>query len=160
MHSWEATENYGNHQSNQTVPEALLKTVPKEWNYKPKELKRKESGKCKHVLQIPAKIMGTYLRRTYQKWRNKLCDFMVNIIMSFLLTFLDYSWSWRHISVLLFLLNISKMFGYHYVYILYSAWSGLSFSSQLTIYTKRINRTYLKNIKKTSRVRWHILAES
>ncbi|XP_009581198.1 PREDICTED: uncharacterized protein KIAA0825-like [Fulmarus glacialis] len=46
MHSWEATENYGTYQHKQIVPESLLKTVPKEWNYTPREMKRKESGKC------------------------------------------------------------------------------------------------------------------
>ncbi|XP_032940796.1 uncharacterized protein KIAA0825 homolog isoform X4 [Catharus ustulatus] len=46
MHSWEATENYGTYQHKQMVPESLLKTVPKEWNYTPREMKRKESGKC------------------------------------------------------------------------------------------------------------------
>uniref|UniRef100_A0A8C3RP94 Uncharacterized protein n=1 Tax=Chelydra serpentina TaxID=8475 RepID=A0A8C3RP94_CHESE len=46
MHSWEATENYGTYQHKQIVPESLLKTVPKEWNYIPREMKRKESGKC------------------------------------------------------------------------------------------------------------------
>nr|XP_041567193.1 uncharacterized protein KIAA0825 homolog isoform X2 [Taeniopygia guttata] len=46
MHSWEATENYGTYQHKQIVPEGLLKTVPKEWNYTPREMKRKESGKC------------------------------------------------------------------------------------------------------------------
>ncbi|XP_065512002.1 uncharacterized protein KIAA0825 homolog isoform X3 [Caloenas nicobarica] len=46
MHSWEATENYGTYQHKQVVPESLLKTVPKEWNYTPREMKRKESGKC------------------------------------------------------------------------------------------------------------------
>ncbi|KAF1501545.1 hypothetical protein FQV17_0012176, partial [Megadyptes antipodes antipodes] len=46
MHSWEATENYGTYQHKQRVPESLLKTVPKEWNYTPREMKRKESGKC------------------------------------------------------------------------------------------------------------------
>lgn len=46
MHSWEATENYGMYQHKQIVPESLLKTVPKEWNYTPREMKRKESGKC------------------------------------------------------------------------------------------------------------------
>ncbi|XP_048359694.1 uncharacterized protein KIAA0825 homolog isoform X2 [Sphaerodactylus townsendi] len=46
MHSWEATENYGTYQHKQIVPESLLKTVPKEWNYVPREMKRKESGKC------------------------------------------------------------------------------------------------------------------
>ncbi|XP_061874429.1 uncharacterized protein KIAA0825 homolog [Colius striatus] len=46
MHSWEATENYGMYQHRQIVPESLLKTVPKEWNYTPREMKRKESGKC------------------------------------------------------------------------------------------------------------------
>ncbi|KAM6109875.1 uncharacterized protein KIAA0825 homolog [Phoenicopterus ruber ruber] len=45
MHSWEATENYGTYQHKQIVPESLLKTVPKEWNYTPREMKRKESGK-------------------------------------------------------------------------------------------------------------------
>lgn len=47
MHSWEATENYGTYQHKQIVPESLLKTVPKEWNYIPREMKRKESGKCR-----------------------------------------------------------------------------------------------------------------
>uniref|UniRef100_A0A803YGH4 KIAA0825 n=1 Tax=Meleagris gallopavo TaxID=9103 RepID=A0A803YGH4_MELGA len=46
MHSWEATENYGTYQHKQIVPESLLKTVPREWNYTPREMKRKESGKC------------------------------------------------------------------------------------------------------------------
>ncbi|XP_065716544.1 uncharacterized protein KIAA0825 homolog isoform X1 [Patagioenas fasciata] len=46
MHSWEAAENYGTYQHKQIVPESLLKTVPKEWNYTPREMKRKESGKC------------------------------------------------------------------------------------------------------------------
>uniref|UniRef100_A0A8C6K4U5 Uncharacterized protein n=1 Tax=Melopsittacus undulatus TaxID=13146 RepID=A0A8C6K4U5_MELUD len=46
MHSWEATENYGTYQHKQIVPESLLKTIPKEWNYTPREMKRKESGKC------------------------------------------------------------------------------------------------------------------
>ncbi|XP_066472007.1 uncharacterized protein KIAA0825 homolog [Tiliqua scincoides] len=46
MHSWEAKENYGTYQHKQIVPESLLKTVPKEWNYTPREMKRKESGKC------------------------------------------------------------------------------------------------------------------
>ncbi|XP_025928419.1 uncharacterized protein KIAA0825 homolog [Apteryx rowi] len=46
MHSWEATENYGTYQHKQIVPESLLKTVPKEWNYTLCEMKRKESGKC------------------------------------------------------------------------------------------------------------------
>ncbi|XP_060091671.1 uncharacterized protein KIAA0825 homolog isoform X1 [Heteronotia binoei] len=46
MHSWEATENYGTYQHKQIIPESLLKTVPKEWNYTPREMKRKESGKC------------------------------------------------------------------------------------------------------------------
>ncbi|XP_075303096.1 uncharacterized protein KIAA0825 homolog isoform X2 [Opisthocomus hoazin] len=46
MHSWEATENYGTYQHKQIVPGSLLKTVPKEWNYTPREMKRKESGKC------------------------------------------------------------------------------------------------------------------
>ncbi|XP_071437745.1 uncharacterized protein KIAA0825 homolog isoform X2 [Pithys albifrons albifrons] len=46
MHSWEAAENYGMYQHKQIVPESLLKTVPKEWNYTPREMKRKESGKC------------------------------------------------------------------------------------------------------------------
>uniref|UniRef100_A0A8D0FAM7 KIAA0825 n=1 Tax=Strix occidentalis caurina TaxID=311401 RepID=A0A8D0FAM7_STROC len=46
MHSWEATQNYGTYQHRQIVPESLLKTVPKEWNYTPPEMKRKESGKC------------------------------------------------------------------------------------------------------------------
>ncbi|XP_065519790.1 uncharacterized protein KIAA0825 homolog isoform X3 [Lathamus discolor] len=46
MHSWEATENYGTYQHKQIVPESLLKTVPKDWNYTPREMKRKESGKC------------------------------------------------------------------------------------------------------------------
>ncbi|KAM6303156.1 LOW QUALITY PROTEIN: uncharacterized protein KIAA0825 homolog [Podargus strigoides] len=46
MHSWEATENYGTYQHKQIVPESLLKTVPKKWNYTPREMKRKESGKC------------------------------------------------------------------------------------------------------------------
>ncbi|KAM6289377.1 uncharacterized protein KIAA0825 homolog [Aegotheles albertisi] len=46
MHSWEATESYGTYQHKQIVPESLLKTVPKEWNYTPREMKRKESGKC------------------------------------------------------------------------------------------------------------------
>ncbi|XP_032848968.1 uncharacterized protein KIAA0825 homolog isoform X2 [Tyto alba] len=46
MHSWEATENYGMYQHKQIVLESLLKTVPKEWNYTPQEMKRKESGKC------------------------------------------------------------------------------------------------------------------
>ncbi|KAM4753206.1 uncharacterized protein KIAA0825 homolog isoform 2-T2 [Cyanocitta cristata] len=46
MHSWEARENYGTYQHKQIVPESLLKTVPKEWNYTPREMKRKESGKC------------------------------------------------------------------------------------------------------------------
>lgn len=46
MHAWEATENYGTYQHKQIVPESLLKTVPKEWNYTPREMKRKESGKC------------------------------------------------------------------------------------------------------------------
>nr|XP_056705219.1 uncharacterized protein KIAA0825 homolog [Euleptes europaea] len=47
MHSWEATENYRTYQHKQIVPESLLKTVPKEWNYIPREMKRKESGKCR-----------------------------------------------------------------------------------------------------------------
>ncbi|XP_064357536.1 uncharacterized protein KIAA0825-like [Dromaius novaehollandiae] len=46
MHSWEATENYGTYQHKQIVPESLLKTIPREWNYTPREMKRKESGKC------------------------------------------------------------------------------------------------------------------
>ncbi|XP_039423600.1 uncharacterized protein KIAA0825 homolog isoform X5 [Corvus cornix cornix] len=46
MHSWEARENYGTYQHKQIVPESLLKTVPKEWNYTPREMKRKEPGKC------------------------------------------------------------------------------------------------------------------
>ncbi|XP_077203722.1 uncharacterized protein KIAA0825 homolog isoform X3 [Paroedura picta] len=46
MHSWETTENYGTYKHKQTVPESLLNTVPKEWNYTPREMKRKESGKC------------------------------------------------------------------------------------------------------------------
>ncbi|XP_028942784.1 uncharacterized protein KIAA0825-like, partial [Antrostomus carolinensis] len=46
MRSWEATENYGTYQHKQIVPESLLKTVPKEWNYTPWEMKTKESGKC------------------------------------------------------------------------------------------------------------------
>ncbi|XP_030323493.1 uncharacterized protein KIAA0825-like [Calypte anna] len=46
MHSWEATENYGTYQHKQIIPESLLKTIPKEWNYTPREMKRKESGKC------------------------------------------------------------------------------------------------------------------
>lgn len=50
MHSWEATENYGTYQHKQIVPESLLKTVPKEWNYTPREMKRKESGKCRWKL--------------------------------------------------------------------------------------------------------------
>ncbi|KAM6104941.1 LOW QUALITY PROTEIN: uncharacterized protein KIAA0825 homolog [Pterocles gutturalis] len=46
MHSWEATENYGTYQHKQIVPASLLKTVPKDWNYTPREMKRRESGKC------------------------------------------------------------------------------------------------------------------
>ncbi|KAJ6669753.1 hypothetical protein lerEdw1_000302 [Lerista edwardsae] len=46
MHSWEAKENYGTYQHKQIFPESLLKTVPKEWNYTPREMKRKGSGKC------------------------------------------------------------------------------------------------------------------
>ncbi|KAH0628083.1 hypothetical protein JD844_008801 [Phrynosoma platyrhinos] len=46
MHSWEATENYGTYLHKQIVPESLLKTVPKDWNYTPREMKRKASGKC------------------------------------------------------------------------------------------------------------------
>ncbi|XP_019387928.1 PREDICTED: uncharacterized protein KIAA0825 homolog isoform X5 [Crocodylus porosus] len=46
MQSWEATENYGTCQHKHIVPESLLKTIPKEWKYTPKQLKKKESGKC------------------------------------------------------------------------------------------------------------------
>ncbi|KYO48710.1 hypothetical protein Y1Q_0004097 [Alligator mississippiensis] len=45
MQSWEARENYGTCQHKHIVPKSLLKTIPKEWKYKPRELKKKESGK-------------------------------------------------------------------------------------------------------------------
>ncbi|XP_020864262.1 uncharacterized protein KIAA0825 homolog isoform X3 [Phascolarctos cinereus] len=45
MTSWEATGSYGAYPHKQTFPESLLKTIPKEWSYSPKEMKRKELGK-------------------------------------------------------------------------------------------------------------------
>ncbi|KAF2985893.1 hypothetical protein EK904_011013, partial [Melospiza melodia maxima] len=58
MHSWEATENYGTYQHKQIVPEGLLKTVPKEWNYTPREMKRKESGKCRLAAQAVSIVIS------------------------------------------------------------------------------------------------------
>ncbi|KAI1239701.1 hypothetical protein IHE44_0011127, partial [Lamprotornis superbus] len=58
MHSWEATENYGTYQHKQIVPESLLKTVPKEWNYTPREMKRKESGKCRLAAQAVSIVIS------------------------------------------------------------------------------------------------------
>lgn len=53
MHSWEATEKYGTYLPNKTVPESLLSTVPKEWNYIYKDVKTEDSGKCKyHYLSL------------------------------------------------------------------------------------------------------------
>ncbi|XP_029429059.1 uncharacterized protein KIAA0825 homolog isoform X2 [Rhinatrema bivittatum] len=45
IHLWEMTENSGSYPHKQVIPESLLKAIPKEWNYTPKEMKRKESGK-------------------------------------------------------------------------------------------------------------------
>ncbi|XP_072462208.1 uncharacterized protein KIAA0825 homolog isoform X2 [Notamacropus eugenii] len=43
--SWEASGSCGAYPHKQTFPESLLKTVPKEWSYSPKEMKRRELGK-------------------------------------------------------------------------------------------------------------------
>ncbi|XP_013912946.1 PREDICTED: uncharacterized protein KIAA0825-like [Thamnophis sirtalis] len=45
MHSWEASEKYGTYLPNKTVPESLLSTVPKEWNYIYKDVKTEDSRK-------------------------------------------------------------------------------------------------------------------
>lgn len=85
MHSWEATENYGTYQHKQIVPESLLKTVPKEWNYTPREMKRKESGKCRwNLYVIFIYVFNTsykLLIRTFksfipllQNWAVKFCE--------------------------------------------------------------------------------------
>ncbi|XP_043920398.1 uncharacterized protein KIAA0825 homolog [Protopterus annectens] len=42
---WQKVDNHGSYFCKQTVPESLLKKIPKEWNYTPGEFKRKESGK-------------------------------------------------------------------------------------------------------------------
>ncbi|XP_066567941.1 uncharacterized protein KIAA0825 homolog isoform X2 [Amia ocellicauda] len=45
VHAWQAAENHGTFQNKQMVPECLLNKIPEEWNYTPREMKRKESGK-------------------------------------------------------------------------------------------------------------------
>ncbi|XP_051786143.1 uncharacterized protein KIAA0825 homolog isoform X1 [Erpetoichthys calabaricus] len=45
VHAWQDCENHGIYQHKQMVPEYLLSRIPKEWNYVPWEIKRKESGK-------------------------------------------------------------------------------------------------------------------
>ncbi|XP_069483739.1 uncharacterized protein KIAA0825 homolog isoform X2 [Ambystoma mexicanum] len=46
MQSWNTKENLGNYSQTQYVSENLLKTVPKEWNYRPKETKTKLAEEC------------------------------------------------------------------------------------------------------------------
>ncbi|XP_063151494.1 uncharacterized protein KIAA0825 homolog [Candoia aspera] len=60
MHSWEATKRYGIYLPNKTVPESLLKTVPKQWNYIYRGMKREESGKCftRLAAQVVSIVIG------------------------------------------------------------------------------------------------------
>uniref|UniRef100_A0A8C6VES2 KIAA0825 n=1 Tax=Naja naja TaxID=35670 RepID=A0A8C6VES2_NAJNA len=61
MHSWEATEKYGTYLLNKTVPESLLSTVPKEWNYIYKDVKTEESGKC--FTRLAAQVLSIVISR-------------------------------------------------------------------------------------------------
>ncbi|XP_058843423.1 uncharacterized protein KIAA0825-like isoform X1 [Acipenser ruthenus] len=45
VYAWQAAEHHGTCQHRQMAPESLLNKIPKDWNYVPRELKRKESGK-------------------------------------------------------------------------------------------------------------------
>uniref|UniRef100_H3B7S1 KIAA0825 n=1 Tax=Latimeria chalumnae TaxID=7897 RepID=H3B7S1_LATCH len=60
LYAWQAAENHGAHQYKQIVPESLLKKIPKEWKYPPRELKRKESGKSftRLVVQAVSAVVG------------------------------------------------------------------------------------------------------
>lgn len=47
VYAWQAAEHHGTCQHRQMAPESLLNKIPKDWNYVPRELKRKESGKSR-----------------------------------------------------------------------------------------------------------------
>ncbi|XP_070791858.1 uncharacterized protein KIAA0825 homolog isoform X2 [Pituophis catenifer annectens] len=61
MHSWEASEKYGTYLPNKTVPERLLSTVPKEWNYIYKDVKTEESGKC--FTRLAAQVLSIVISK-------------------------------------------------------------------------------------------------
>ncbi|XP_026528241.1 uncharacterized protein KIAA0825 homolog [Notechis scutatus] len=61
IHSWEATEKYGIYLPNKTVPESLLSTVPKEWNYIYKDVKTEEPGKC--FTRLAAQVLSIVISR-------------------------------------------------------------------------------------------------
>ncbi|XP_072439136.1 uncharacterized protein KIAA0825 homolog isoform X8 [Chiloscyllium punctatum] len=57
---WQAVESHGTCHSKQTLPESLLNKIPKEWDYVPRELKRRESGKnlTKLMAQAVSVVIG------------------------------------------------------------------------------------------------------
>ncbi|XP_048384160.1 uncharacterized protein KIAA0825 homolog isoform X3 [Stegostoma tigrinum] len=57
---WQALESYGTCHHKQMLPESLLNKIPKEWDYLPRELKRRESGKnlTKLMAQAVSVVIG------------------------------------------------------------------------------------------------------
>ncbi|XP_067838948.1 uncharacterized protein KIAA0825 homolog isoform X4 [Heptranchias perlo] len=57
---WQAVENSGTYHHKQMLPESLLSKIPKEWDYVPREFKRRESGKnfTRLVAQAVSVVIG------------------------------------------------------------------------------------------------------
>ncbi|XP_060692716.1 uncharacterized protein KIAA0825 homolog isoform X2 [Hemiscyllium ocellatum] len=57
---WQAVESHGTCHYKQMLPESLLNKIPKEWDYVPTELKRRESGKnlTKLMAQAVSVVIG------------------------------------------------------------------------------------------------------
>uniref|UniRef100_A0A4W3JEI7 Uncharacterized protein n=1 Tax=Callorhinchus milii TaxID=7868 RepID=A0A4W3JEI7_CALMI len=57
---WQAVENPSIHHHKQILPESLLNKIPKEWDYIPREIKRRESGKSftRLVAQAVSIVIG------------------------------------------------------------------------------------------------------